>query len=804
MDRDTGGQTGGRRHRHEPVRVAVAGAAATDGEGLDAKLPKRPDPGFFGRDETLLALDRAFDTHHVVLLHAFAGSGKTATAAEFARWYHLTGGIQNGAVLFSSFERKTTLRDVLSHFGRLFGPALEQAGVPWSALTATDQMRAVALDVLAQVPVLWIWDNVEPVAGFPEGAESEWSDDERRELKDFLKDAGDAGARFLLTSRRAEQKWLHNLPVRVKVPPMPMQERVQLARALAEHYDYKLAAVDDWRPLLDFTQGNPLTITVLVGQALRGNIRTKPQVEQFVVQLRAGEAVFDDVEEEGRSASLGASLRYGFDHAFNQQEQKQIALLHLFQGFVGVSALTLMGADKEHWSVPEVKGLTREQGIALLDRAAEVGLLTAHGGGYYTIHPALPWFFKRLFDEHYPGDTALRARRTYAEAMGELGNYYHHEFGEGKRGVIRMLEAEEYNLLHARQLARTHGWWGIVISAMQGLQMLYDVTGRRADWRRLVNEIVPDFVDPRTNAPIPGREEKWDIFMDYRVHSALQDRDWPEAERLQRLAIEWDRKEAEAPLAKGSDVLDLDDRNRIRTLAVALDLLGEILREQGNVDCVGQYQGSLKLGEFTADTALAAICAYHMGTAYKDLVGLRDLDKADAWYRRSLKLHAEDDRLGRGRCQGQLGSVALERFLDAREAGRPEQELLEHLNQAVRHYHDALDLLPANAVADRTMTHAQLGNVYGDAGDRDRALPHYREAIRLAEQTGDVYTAAKLRFNVAFFLAPSGRFDEALAYARAALQNCQSFGPRASALAENTQRLIAEILGDMAAQKGGA
>jgi len=50
-------------------------------------LPPRPDVGFYGRDETLLALDRAFDTQNVVLLWAFAGSGKTTTAVEFARWY---------------------------------------------------------------------------------------------------------------------------------------------------------------------------------------------------------------------------------------------------------------------------------------------------------------------------------------------------------------------------------------------------------------------------------------------------------------------------------------------------------------------------------------------------------------------------------------------------------------------------------------------------------------------------------------------------------------------------------------------
>ena len=55
--------------------------ASTEAGALDKELPRPPDVGFFGRDETLLALDRAFDSQQVVLLHAYAGSGKTATAA---------------------------------------------------------------------------------------------------------------------------------------------------------------------------------------------------------------------------------------------------------------------------------------------------------------------------------------------------------------------------------------------------------------------------------------------------------------------------------------------------------------------------------------------------------------------------------------------------------------------------------------------------------------------------------------------------------------------------------------------------
>jgi hypothetical protein len=52
--------------------------------------------------------------------------------------------------------------------------------------------------------------------------------------------------------------------------------------------------VADWRPLLNFTQGNPLTLTVLVGQALRDGLKSRIQIEQFVQKLRAGEAVFED------------------------------------------------------------------------------------------------------------------------------------------------------------------------------------------------------------------------------------------------------------------------------------------------------------------------------------------------------------------------------------------------------------------------------------------------------------------------------------------------------------------------------
>ena len=78
-----------------------------------------------------------------------------------------------------------------------------------------------------------------------------------RRLSQWLRAAAGTKARFLLTSRRDERAWLGDLPRRIEVPPMPMQERVQLAWGLAEKHGRRLTDVEAWRPLLRFTGGKP-------------------------------------------------------------------------------------------------------------------------------------------------------------------------------------------------------------------------------------------------------------------------------------------------------------------------------------------------------------------------------------------------------------------------------------------------------------------------------------------------------------------------------------------------------------------
>ena len=749
----------------------------------DSALPQAPDVGFIGRDETILRLDRTFDDQNIVLLHAYAGSGKTSAAGEFASWLRETGGLP-GRLLFTSFEQHKRLPQILDELGRVFEGDMAKNGVQW--LTLDDaQRREVALQVLRQVPVLWIWDNVEPIAGFPPGTPSLWSAAERKELANFLRAARATKAKFLLTSRRDERDWLHDLPARIELPPMPFDERVQLTEELAKKRGRRLEDVEDWRPLLHFTQGNPLTLTVLVGQALRDGLKSRDQIAGFVRKLQAGEEVFEDETSEGRTRSLAASLAYGFENAFSEAERKQLALLHLFQGFVDVDALLWIGNPGEEWCLPEVKGLTREAGVALLDRAAEVGLLTGRGGGYYSIHPALPWFFRRLFLRYY-SETRLAATRAFVEALGALGNFYHDKFEGGSRDVVGVLAAEEANLLYARTLARSNGWRRRVISTMQGLRCLYRQAGRAAEWSGLVEEVVPDFIDPVTDGPLPEDEGDWTLVTGYRVQVALDARRWEEAERLLNLDVGWNRRRAASVLARPSQTWDAGEKGAVRSLAAALHGLSRFQMEQGSPSCVDGLCEALSLAERIGDSPAEAACALNLGHAYLTLDGIRDLALAEGWYRRSSGLLAREDHIGRAECLAQLGSVAYERFLNAQEAGRPPEECFGHLSDAERAQKQALQMFPPDAVRERAAANGQLGNIYGSAGQTDAALYHYRESIRHYEAAEDAFKSGQGRHNTALTLARAGRFTDAQDWAQSALRDFRS--------RENTEQEIAEAL----------
>ena len=788
---------------HTPTRSEVGG------------VPSGPDVGFYGRDEALLALDRAFDTQRVVLLHALAGAGKTTTAAEFARWYAATGGLNHpdhpdsgaGVVLWSTFEHHLPLARLLDQVGTTFAGLLAANGIEWAALTEPEDRRDVVRQVLAAIPVLWVWDNVEPVAGFPDGTPSAWSEDEQRELIEFLRELKtQTRAKVLLTSRRDEQAWLGGVGVRVRLAAMPMRERLQLAHALVRHLapdtppDGGAWQDIDWRGLLRFTGGNPLTITVAIRQALREHVATTEQAARFLARVQAGTLGWETTPDAalGRDGSLAASLSYGFGQAFTERERAVLALLHLFRDTVDIDALRYMGdpdtADTD--AVTVLAGHNRDGLNGLLGRAVEVGLLDEYGGGYFGVHPALPWFFGQLFTEHHgPPDSPAAAgvERAYTRAYAELGHYYFGQVEAGESGrALPILRIEEANLLHALELARTAQLYDTAIGCLQGLIQLYRLTGRDGEWARLVTTIQGDYLDPDTDAPLPGRDD-YGVVANYRIRIARARRDWPTATRLQTALLAWLRERAAPYLDLPADRLDPTARNRLRNLGVSESNLGNILRQQGDPGCLEHYRTAYRLDGRIGDTSAQAIDASDLGTAYLRVPGVRDLGQAQYWHERNLELKSDQDPIGQAAAHISLGIVAYERFRDAQTAEAPEKVLLEHLNTALTAIQQALELLPPDQHEYRSGAHNQLGVVYDEAGQVAQALHHYQQAIHHHEARGDAYGAGQTRYNIALLLQGAGRVGDALLYARAALTNFREIGPGAASDVDDAEALIERL-----------
>ncbi|HEX5721021.1 MAG TPA: CHAT domain-containing protein [Thermoanaerobaculia bacterium] len=453
----------------------------------DSQLPDPPPWGFVERPEVLFTLDRAFDVHGAVLLHALAGAGKTSLARELALWYRQSGGLrpdketeleEPGILLWSSFEGGYSPRAPFDAFERAFAGRLMREGV-WAG-ASPEERREIALQILREVPSFWVWDGVEQI-----------EEEDRLSLADLLRDLGETRCKVLLVGRRPEGEWLGSLPYRIALPPMPMEERGELTIRIAARHGLALRDLMSFAPLLRFSQGNPLTLSFLLNEALRQECRQPGEVDAFLSALRLEE---------------GSELLGGYERAFGEKERQRLALLHLFQGHVDLNVLCWMGHPEAPWCLPPVRNLGRGPWASLLDRAVQAGLLISRGKDCYGFHPALPLFLRGWFERFWK-EADLAAARAFAESMAGLGSYCHREFQAGNRDVMAGLLAQEANLLHARTLARDNGWWSAVVNAMQGLETLYLQTGRQEEWKRLVRETVPELVDPETEQPLPGREE---------------------------------------------------------------------------------------------------------------------------------------------------------------------------------------------------------------------------------------------------------------------------------------------------------
>ncbi|HEX2314372.1 MAG TPA: CHAT domain-containing protein [Thermomonospora sp.] len=695
------------------------------------QVPVTPETPVYGRDDTVLTLDRGFDRTAVQLLWGAAGVGKTAVAQDFAHWYERTRGVPVPA-------RSTDLTGP----GRL------------------DRLRRDAAH-LGTGPVLWLWDGLEQ--------DAPWSQEERHALHDILTAILTAldGVKVLITAQ-GRTAWLPPGVARIQLRPLTPAGQAEL---VAAHLG--AARPDGLDALLDFADGNPRALHLLLGQTAR---------PPDLARLHDGT---EPLDTGGFPAALEA--------AFDETERRVLGLLPWFRRTVTpyhLARLTARLAD----AVPE---LDHTAASGLLRRTADLGLLTPLEADFHGISPFLPAAVRGLHGVPTDEEWTARVRREHVALMALFGHGLFWSYNHGNRDVLNVIALEEANLLHTWRTALDHGWYDEAIGPMQALHMLYGDSHRRDAWHAMVRALAPALLDPVTLLPhddLPLADlSHATILYDY-VHGVAHDRD--DTAMLEVLRER--RSHASARLLR-----DGADRGVHRTglRSRAVELLDE-----GTLEAARE---AVNLAHRAHDQPLEASALVSLGHHH---LAAGDLRQARRCFEEGFALVADTDRHTLARVFGGLGDVHMAEFGRISQAQLDElvrEGRVDHtarrievsvppagitaLRNADRHYQAALNALSGDDWSTTAPIHHMLGQVANRLGEVAEADLHFRKAIEGHERAGDVYRAAQSRYEFAEHLVHRGvRLQEALRYAEHAYRDLSSLKP-GTREAERARRLVEEL-----------
>jgi hypothetical protein len=360
-------------------------ARAAEEQGIDVRRQAEaacPEGryGFIGRDDDILRIERELldDRTPWVLISGIGGVGKTELLHGLARWYAETGGCPGG-IFAASFREKADMGQVI---GSVAGFGTDLSMLP------EEQQEKVILDYLRDNRCLLLWDNFEPVAGYPPGAEPLASDEERGKLSRFLKALRGGKSRVIITTRKPDESWLGIAYHLVELGGLSVQDAGLLARVILQTVgrkpeDYK----DDqeYVALIRLLRGHPRSLEVVLPQLRR---RSPAEIIR---------ALQDRVDSLGE-AMEDASLAYAFSQ-MSEPARKHLPFMGLFTSYVNAHMLGVFvhAGDDQQKAYEEVIGesLDAPGWEAVLEEAAGAGLARPVGSRIYELHPTLPPFFRR-------------------------------------------------------------------------------------------------------------------------------------------------------------------------------------------------------------------------------------------------------------------------------------------------------------------------------------------------------------------------------------------------------------------------
>ncbi|WP_445248117.1 tetratricopeptide repeat protein, partial [Microcoleus sp. OTE_8_concoct_300] len=711
---------------------------------LAVDLPDVSAYGFIGRDYDILCLERAFRQNHVVLLQGMGGVGKTELAGGFARWLGDTQG-RTGGVFFTSFERGAGLSQVVNQIGRALG------GEKFSSLSS-ERQQAVVRQYLQTHPCLLIWDNFEPVNGFPQGNPPLVPAAERKSLKQFLKHLRGGQSWVLITSRR-EENWLDCGYALRGLKGLVQADAEELAaRILLEAGVDRAKLPGEYLELLKLLGGHPLSLRVVLR-----HLKSQTPV-QLIEALRRGLDTFQGGEEEGREKSLVVSLDYSFAN-LSARARQHLPFLGLFSERVNAHWLDNFSANPDSdwgqaYRAVFGENLQESDWIGLLNEATAAGIMEDLGDTIYKIHPALPWYLRQQLDKMGSQEVISTLEKKLLVFYAALAHSFHQELIGNAELASFVLRVEEPNLLQQLRLAEQQQDWANAQAILQALGEVYQRWVRKPEFKSLRQRALNQIGLHLAQAKAKGKDafDFWMYLRGVDANEAIESADLETARVVYQEILD--------------ELTALNDPSVNDKIAGVYHQLGMVAQEQRWFDeAIAFYHKSLQIFEDAGDFYSAAGDYHQLGMVAQEQ---RRFDDAIAFYHKSLPIYEDaKDFYSAAREYHQLGIVAQEQ---------------RRFDDAIAFYHKSLQICEdVGDFYNAAKQYHNLGYIAQKQQRFDEAIAFYHKALQIWEDVGDFYKVASVYHNLGALAHEQQRFDDAIAFYNKALKIREDAGDFRSA-----------------------
>jgi tetratricopeptide (TPR) repeat protein len=703
-------------------------------------LSQMPSPAarhFVGREETLYRLDRCFDQSALVVLWGPAGSGKTATAREFAAWYERTGGMR-GAAEFTALS------------------AIDNGSPPpWLPLTQDAALELPAfLAAVAARQGLWVVDGLENA-----------TPDQSAQLFTVSVLAAQRGAKILVTGRDGNA-WNDPRVVKIFLPPLRDDERAELANVLLAPGAPCDAA--ELRALLAFSLGNPGVLQALLPLVMSGvqvadvaagklNLNSAPlqSLRQWVETLRAALA------------------------PYSGGELAMLAPLALFCGGAGLPVFALVTLNNPLVQPPA----TPAPLVALLDKLTATGLAQDLTFGRYELHPLLPLVLSTAFDGHFPPGSTVRdrIRAAFCDALAECGSRSITAYNAGAPAALETVAWTDASLARAWQIACEAKRWSALPNLLAARCMVAFETRQDAQLERLLEEAKPVLVDSVSGGALVDREAAWELWVSFRVRLMRRQGNWRGANaELAPLIVRLRQKASSALSADPTASLSADQAAALARLATELYAQAQVSYALLDPACASLLDEVVGFARRVGNSGLASKATVFKASLSE--IGTEGADTSPGW---EDAMQSPDGALS-GMAYMTAGERALalvKRLCDENAEGSDAlmNQARALLRSARSAFKSALAVLPPQPADKLAQAYRGLASAQLKLEDWEGARTSLASALKIFDGIPDQEAAAAVREDLANLFRLIQRPDYAVQYLRPVLEYLKSCDPQRAA-----------------------